>query len=253
MSCQCIEPILFGDLPLHGVYCAPRGQQRASVLLISPLFEEKRSAYRATLAGAHALANAGAAVLLPDLYATGNSAGSLSETVLDRWLEDIREAARWLRERAGGPLYLLGCRAGALLAVQVAESCSTERLILWQPVLNGRGYLAQLRTRRMVQEKMTGNEPVEVGKYEVEGQELSPQLYTELENLCLPAVPPAGELRLLQCSFNEKLLNDYEKLTAQWGAGRLRARCLLSEPFWTQHTPGAYTELTAALTEEVLS
>ncbi len=79
-------------------------------------------------------------------------------------------------------MYLLGCRAGALLAAQAAaDGLSVERLILWQPVVSGRGYLGQLRTRRMVQEKMTGEEPVEVGKYEVEGQELSPEFYTELE------------------------------------------------------------------------
>ncbi len=40
---------------------------------------------------------------------------------------------------------------------------------------------------------------------------------------------------------------------AQWGAERVRVRCLISEPFWNPHTPGAYRELALALTEEVLS
>ncbi len=222
--------------------------------MLSPLFEEKRCASRVFLTCAQELAQAGASVLQPDLYATGNSAGRLSDIDLERWLSDVRNAAEWLRARAGGPLYLLGCRAGALLAAQAAAAgLSVERLIFWQPVVSGRGYLGQLRTRRMVQEKLTGEEPVEVGKHEVEGQELSLELYTELEQLTLPAPPLDSEVRLLQCSFNEKLLSEYDRLLAQWGAERVRVRCLIAEPFWNPHTPGAYRELAMALTEEVLS
>ena len=165
------------------------------MLLLSPLFEEKRCASRALLAGARELATAGAAVLLPDLYATGNSTGHLTEIGLARWLDDVRQAARWCESAPLGR-YAAWRRAGALLAAQaVADGLTVERLMLWQPVVNGRGYLGQLRTRRMVQEKMTGEEPVEVGKYEVEGQELSPQLYADLENLDLPAERPAGKVR----------------------------------------------------------
>ncbi len=206
MPMPTIEPVLFADPPLHGVYYAPCGERRASVLMLSPLFEEKRCAARVMLTCAQELAQAGTAVFQPDLYATGNSAGRLSDVDLARWLSDVRNATAWLRQRAGGPLYLLGCRAGALLAAHAAaRGISIDRLILWQPVVSGRGYLGQLRTRRMVQEKLTGEEPVEVGKHEVEGQELSPEFYSEFEQLTLPAPPLDSEVRLLQCSFNEKL------------------------------------------------
>lgn len=224
------------------------------MLLLSPLFEEKRCAARVLHTCARELANAGASVLQPDLYATGNSAGRLSDMALARWVQDVRNAAALLQQRDGMPLYLLGCRAGALLAAQAAASgLSVARLILWQPVVSGRGYLGQLRTRRMVQEKLTGEEPVEVGTHEVEGQELSPALYAELEQLTLPAPPLDSEVRLLQCSFNDKLLNEYDRLLTHWGTERVRVRCLVAEPFWNPHPPGAYRELALALSEEVLS
>jgi len=254
MPISSIEPVLFGDPPLHGIYCPAVGEPRASALIVSPLFEEKRCAHRALITCARALAGAGIAVLLPDLYATGNSAGTPMEINLDRWMCDLHTAVRWLRERAEVPPVILACRAGALLAAQaVADGLPAARLILWQPVLSGRGYLGQLHTRRMVQEKMTGEEPVEVGKYEVEGMELSPELYASLESLRLPSTPPTPDTRLLQCSFSEKLLTEYERLVSQWGADQVRARCVIAEPFWNPHTPGAYAALTTALTEEVLS
>lgn len=254
MPVQSIEPVLFCHEQLHGVFCAPVGKPRASVLVVSPLFEEKRCAYRALLTCARALADAGAAALLPDLYATGNSAGTLAEISLDRWQSDLQAAAAWLRERVDGPLYVVGCRAGALLAAQaIADGMAAERLLLWQPVVSGRSYLSQLRTRRMVQEKMTGEEPVEVGKYEVEGQQLSAELYQALEGLRLPATPPPISTRFLQCSFNEKLLSEYDKLLTPWGEACQSVRCLTIEPFWNPHTPGLYSELAGAFVEEVLA
>ncbi len=246
------EPILIDNGRLHAVYCAPVGPVAACVLLLSPLFEEKRCAHRTLLTSAHALAAAGAAVLMPDLSATGNSAGILAEIGLSRWLDDVRVAAVTLRERAGGPLRLVGCRAGALLAARaVAEGLTVERLLLWQPVTAGRGYLRQLRTRRMIQDSLTGDAPP-IGPHEVEGQVLSPALYAELEALGLPDAPPPGGVRLWQCSFTEVPLTEYARLATRWG-GAVTLRCTITEPFWNPHAPGCYDALAATLVEEVLA
>ncbi|HEX2948129.1 MAG TPA: alpha/beta hydrolase [Armatimonadota bacterium] len=248
------EPVLYGDISLHGSYFAPVGEVKQAVLLISPLFEEKRCAHRALNLCARALADAGAGVFHPDLYGTGNSHGDLSEIGLDRWLDDLHAAVDFLRSRTDGvPLTVLACRAGALLiADAIVAGLSADRFILWNPVTNGRGYLNQLRTRRMIQDKMTGETPPEIGQYEVEGQLLSPALYTDFQALRLPAEMPSIPLTLLQCSFNEKLLNEYERFIAQWEASRVQIRTLVCEPFWHPHSPSNYTELAQAVTNEVM-
>jgi len=241
------EPVLYGSPGLHGLLYLPSGAPRARILLISPLFEEKRCAHRALATCARALAGAGAAVLTPDLSATGNSGGALAEITLARWLDDLRAADDFLRARSKAPLCLIGLRAGALLAVHAG--LAAPRLLLWQPVLAGKSYLRQLRTRRMIQDAVTGGAPP-VGPHEVEGQELSAAFFTELEGLRLPDAPPPGDICLLQCSFNTALLTEYARLAARWST--LRARCIIAEPCWNPHTPGAYADLAVALVEEAL-
>lgn len=238
--------MLYGDDGRHGMLFLPDGTARRRVLLLSPLFEEKRAAHRALLTCARALAGAGAAVLLPDLSGTGNSGGSLADLTLVQWRDDIATADAFLHARAAAPLCLIGCRAGALLA---AGTPGAERLLLWQPVAAGKGYLRQLRTRRKIQDSLTGDAPP-VGPREIEGVELSAALLAELEALALPDAAPTGDLRLLQCSFNETLLVEYARLAERWPA--LRPRCLVAEPFWNPHSPGTYAELAAAVVEEAV-
>ena len=243
-----LTPILFSPAQLHGIYCAPAEEPRAQVLLVSPLFEEKRCAHRALITCARALARRGAGVLLPDLTGTGNSDGLLTEITLARWMDDLHAAAQALGTRAAGPLTVVGCRAGALLAAWAVTGMPAARLVLWQPVLTGKSYLRQCRTRRMIQDSITGEKPP-VGPHEVEGQTLAAALYDELEQLDLPDVPPPLDIVLFQCAFTEKLAAEYERLLARWP--RLRIRCLATEPFWNPHTPGEYRPLAEALAEEV--
>ncbi|MHB9024494.1 MAG: alpha/beta hydrolase family protein [Armatimonadota bacterium] len=246
------EPILYGPDELHGMFFAPAAP-RAAVLLAPPLFEEGRSAHRAVITGARALARAGAAVLHAEVSATGNNPGSLTQATIGKWLDDLRHAAAYLVSRADAPLSVVGCRLGALLAARaIAEGLAAGRFVLWQPVTDGRAFLSQIRTRRAIQDKMTGETPPETGPYEVEGQELSPELYAGLEALSMPDALPVPALRLLQCSFNDRLLGEYGRLQARWGMERLRARCVVAGSFWLPHSPGEYAELSAALVEEVL-
>ena len=55
---------------------------------------------------------------------------------------------------AEAPLCLIALRAGVLPAVWAG--LAAQRLLLWQPVLSGKSYLRQLRTRRMIQDAVTG-------------------------------------------------------------------------------------------------
>lgn len=242
------EPVLYGAAQRYAMLYLPPGTPRARVLIVPPLFEEKRCAHRALTTCARALAAAGAAVLIPDLAGTGNSGSTLAEIRLETWLDDLRAAEAFLRERADAPSCLVALRAGVLPAVQAG--LKPDRFLLWQPVLSGKSYLRQLRTRRMIQDSITGEAPP-VGPFEVEGQELSPVFYAELEALSLTNAP-AGELCLLQCSFNTNLLTEYTRLVARWGEENVKTRCIVTEPCWNAHSPGRYADLAAALVEEAL-
>lgn len=247
------QPVLYSTQQLHGMYYAP-AQPCNTVLLLSPLFEEKRCAHRAMACCATALADAGATVLHIDLTGTGNSRGALAEIGLACWLDDIHAALEWLHERTTTPLTIIACRAGALLAMQLCTAeLATTRLILVQPVLSGHNYLQQVRTRRMIQDQITGKTPPNVEKHEVEGQLLSAELYNELQQLRTPAIPPGNEVHLLQCSFQEKLLGEYEQQLASWDSSRVHTRAIICEPFWYPHSPGSYTELTRVVVEEALT
>ncbi len=248
------EPILYGDPQLHGLFIAQPTGQPVCVLLVTPLFEEKRCAHRTLIMCGRELARNGAAVLIPDLFATGNSTGSLTEVTLCRWMSDLTAAAEMLQVRSSGPLYVIGCRAGALLAAHaIAHGLPATRLLLWQPVTSGQHYLGQLRTRRAIQDNLTGEKSPEIGKYEVEGQHLSSELYAEFEALSMPAAPPIPDIRLVQCSFNQKVLSEYERLLTRWSGVTINPRCLVAEPFWHPHAPGEYAGLSTAITEELLS
>jgi hypothetical protein len=244
MTAALPQPVLVGDPPLHAMLFLPEGQPRAAVVLVPPLFEEQRCAHRALHVAAGALAASGAAVLHINLTATGNSAGSLAEVTIDRWHADVRAAAAFLRERTDVPLTFLGCRAGALLAATAGIAAD---LLLLQPVTAGKEYLRQTRTRRAIQDKLTGS-AVPVEPDELEGQVLSAALTDGLEALRMPEAPP-GHVRLLQCSFNDRLLVEYAALQAQWPAMTVRA--VVQEPFWLPHTPGTYAVLAEALAAEV--
>ncbi len=240
------EPLLLNDDGLHALYLAPEGSAAAAVLVVSPWFEEKRTAHRALVTVGRALAAAGAAVLLPDLRGTGNSGGDASELTLDDWRADLRVAIDTLRARAAAPLCVVGVRAGALLAVELPA----DRLLLLQPVVQGKSYLRQLRTRRQMQDQLTGDAAPAVGAREIEGEPLSDALFTGIEGLRLPADAPHPETRFLQCGASGKLQIEYERFLAGWG--EVHTRCLVTAPFWHAHTPGLYAELAEAMVGDVL-
>jgi pimeloyl-ACP methyl ester carboxylesterase len=246
-------PLLFHNDRLHALWVVPAAPPRAGVVLLSPLLDEKRCAHRALVSGARALAAAGVAVLLPDLTGTGNSAGQLAEATVPRWVDDIHAAMAFVAGRVEAPPILIGCRAGALLAVEaLAHGAAPSRLLLLHPVLAGKSYLSQLKMRRKIQTELTGGEAPVLGAHELDGEDLSPTLWDAIAALALPATLPAPPTRLLQCAHAEKLLTEYARLSERWGDG-LITRPLICEPFWTPHTPSIYAALAAALVEEVLA
>ena len=255
MLTRACEPCCYSPGRL-GVYYAPDAEPPAGVMVLPPMFEERRSAQRAMAEFCSGLASRGIGALHPDLYGCGNSEVSLAEASLAGWCDDLEAAVAFLRERAGtAPLYLAGCRLGGLLAAWYANHrpSATERLLLWNPVASGSSYLSAARKRRLIQDSLTdAAERPAGGPTEVEGQVLSETLFDELAKLDLTKLTRPPDVRVFQCSFNDRLTLDIQKLLKAWGEDGIPVTCAVAQPFWNAHTPAGYDELVNAAAELLL-
>ena len=136
--------------PVFALYLPAQGQARQAFVYLPP-FAEEMNRCRATAAQqARALSQQGVACLLLDPYGTGDSSGNLDQATWDIWVQDTLTAADWLAQRTQAPVGLWGFRLGALLAADAAnrEPGRFRRLLLWQPVQDGKLFLTQyLRLR----------------------------------------------------------------------------------------------------------
>lgn len=135
--------------PLFGVYhpaLKPSAAARA-VVICNAFGSEYMVSHHALRRVAVALAEAGHDVLRFDYFGSGDSAGEPEEISLARWCADIGVACDELLGLCGAErVSLLGVRLGAALALRAAarDAQRVERIIAWDPVLRGDGYLAWL-------------------------------------------------------------------------------------------------------------
>jgi exosortase A-associated hydrolase 2 len=128
----------------------PVGDFRAGLVYIHPFAEEMNRSRRMAALAARALAAQGVAVLQIDLHGCGDSSGEFAQARWDTWKQDVARASDWLRSRIGCDVGVWGLRLGALLALDYAHTAAqpVDRLLLWQPVTSGAGFLTQfLRLR----------------------------------------------------------------------------------------------------------
>lgn len=243
------EPCIYAGGELLGTYYQPDAEATAAVVLLAPMFEERRAAHRCMAELCSTLADRGLAALHIDLYGCGNSPGTLETATLDRWRQDVDGAYGLARERSGAAMiHLIGCRLGAVLAGWYAAERpdAASRLMLWSPVTSGKSYLSAARKRRMIQDSITdAEERPAVDEREVEGQVLSEELFDALSALDLTKLDRPRDARIFQCSFNDRLTIDVQKLQKAWGDD-LPTECVVAQPFWNAHTPTGYAEIVDA-------
>lgn len=115
-----------------------------SIVYVHPFGEEMNKSRRMAALQARALAASGWTVLQIDLAGCGDSSGDFADANWGRWVADVVEAARWLRERGGGEPWLWGLRAGCLLVAEAASAIErVAGFVFWQPVLSGQQHLRQ--------------------------------------------------------------------------------------------------------------
>lgn len=146
-----IRPLFFnGDRQrLFGVFYEPFGERRTGspILVCPPIGHEYVRSYKAIRKLCGRLSQSGFAVFKFDYAGLGDSYGDGSEADVAEWRNNIRTAAAELCRASGqSEITVVGLRFGAALAAGVRlEGSVVSSLVLWDPIVNGAGYLAELR------------------------------------------------------------------------------------------------------------
>jgi pimeloyl-ACP methyl ester carboxylesterase len=144
------EAFFFGrdDARLFGCYHPPvNGDGHVVTIVCPPLFSEYPRTHRALRELALALAQAGQHVLRFDFRGTGDSTGELDQYSITDWVDDVASAVAEARDISDCEMTrMLGVRAGALVTGQAVSAIdAVDRLVLWDPVVDGASYLEELR------------------------------------------------------------------------------------------------------------
>jgi len=145
-----MTPLRFGPQghELFGLHLAALGADAGhGVLLCNPFGQEAIRCHRMLRVLAERLARSGCHVLRFDYFGTGDSDGDDGAGELEAWVEDVVRASAELRRRSGcARLTWFGLRLGATLAALATAraGAAPDRLVLWDPVVEGRAYLEEL-------------------------------------------------------------------------------------------------------------
>jgi pimeloyl-ACP methyl ester carboxylesterase/acyl carrier protein len=142
-------PLFFPQMSesLFGVYHPPAGREREEgIVLCPPVGHEYMRTHWCLRLLAGELSRLGYHVFRFDYSGTGDSQGAFETARVDEWVRDIGKAIQELKTRSGiETISLVGLRLGAAFAALAANEHATNRLILWDPVTDGKVYLNGLR------------------------------------------------------------------------------------------------------------
>jgi len=175
---------------LFAMHFSPILGSTSKCIIYIPAFAEEMNKSRHMLAmQARAFVDRGYSVLIIDLWGTGDSQGEFSEATWGIWLNDIDAAVKWAQSKGHTSISFLGLRVGALLGMDYLHQYGPhiDRLICWQPVLNGEQFVMQFLRLRVAAAMMDKNAAQEKtsdlkhklldGQYvEVSGYQLNPKL-----------------------------------------------------------------------------
>lgn len=105
---------------------------------------------------AELLVVAGYAVLVPDLFGTGDSAGEFRAATWTTWRDNVVSAISWSMEQGLPVTGIVAIRLGCILAAEALEHASytVRRTVFWQPVESGRQFMTQFLRLRVAASMM---------------------------------------------------------------------------------------------------
>ncbi|SFW29935.1 hydrolase 2, exosortase A system-associated [Nitrosovibrio sp. Nv17] len=132
---------------------------RAALIYIPPFGEEMNKSRRMAALQARAFAANGIGVLQMDLFGCGDSSGEFADARWDVWKRDVDYALGWLNDRTAVPIGLWGLRLGALLTLDIARERqhALDKIVLWQPIVNGASFLTQFLRLQLANEMLAND------------------------------------------------------------------------------------------------
>ena len=158
---------------------------RAALVCVQPFAEEANLSRRLIVAQARRLAARGIAVLVPDLFGTGDSAGEFEQATLAQWRDDIAMAVALAATRLALRPLLWGVRFGALLAAHCAVDARSAAVLTWHPIQDGGQPVAQYRRLAKLRALKRGAAPAAAQDALQAGPAVSTQATTHEEAPCI--------------------------------------------------------------------
>jgi pimeloyl-ACP methyl ester carboxylesterase len=241
-----MNPFYFGtgERRLFGIYeAAQRLPARRAVLLCHPWGPDYVHAYRAQRQLAKMLTAAGMHVMRFDYYGTGDSAGETTAGDPDSWTTDIGAALEELQDTTETTrISVVGLRLGAVLAAQAAarsaarSDIAIESLVLWDPVIRGTEYLAELHAAggggRWWRKPAPRRPAADGGGHEIMGFPLTDRMAAGIRGIDLAALAPdlpARTLVVTSQSASAKVA-----AVARPPLGPLAVESIADEPAWIE-------------------
>ncbi|MBC3909449.1 serine aminopeptidase domain-containing protein [Undibacterium umbellatum] len=219
----------FGDAaaPMLGWYHPARvrdagGSRQCGVVLCPPFGHEYMVSYLSYKHLAIHLAKAGFDVCFFDYNNSGDAVDVDGGDRVALWQENIRQAARQLRQMAGVEhIALFGLRLGALLAGTVAAEIDAKALMLMAPVISGRAYAREmlvLRSMSSLKAEVDPDQTIDPNHVttddELTGYEFTAATRSSLGKLDLSKLPaPAMPVFLQQ---RDDITGQDDKLVQAW-------------------------------------
>jgi len=140
---------------------SPETKGDAVAVICPPIGSEYTRSHRSLRHLADRLAVAGVPALRFDYHGAGDSPGTdLDPDRIDAWRADILAAIAHARALSGCPrVHLVGVRLGATLAALASADADIDRLVLWNPCVQGRAYARELRALAAAAERRSCDIP----------------------------------------------------------------------------------------------
>ncbi|HTL52771.1 MAG TPA: hypothetical protein VL860_09375 [Planctomycetota bacterium] len=233
------------------------GRLRGTILLLQTCSEERKASHRTMVRLAGSLAAAGFTTHRVDLPGCGESTGTIGALRLADWLADATYAAVTLLPESSdaAPTWLGGLRLGAAVAglcpLPSLSAGSTQphhppHWLAIAPVLEGRAWLRQLRTRRSIRSELTApaaaaaipaesaaapNMPAtSLGAEDFDGMLLSASMLADLEALNLATQLQRTSGIVIQAGPSKSVGREFHALNTP--ARTLKISAVRQEPFW---------------------
>ena len=216
-----------------------------TALVISSLFEEYRCSHRVVYELCKNLSENGVIVIFPDLTGLGNNEKPLEDADLNIWKNELKKANDFLRDRSSKHT-VIPFRAGSLLI----SGLPADNYLLWHPIISGQKFLRQLRVRREIQNKITGD-VVLFAEGDLEGQIANRKLRDELTDIPFK-IPQNGNITLAQQSAGTTIFTEYTQMINENKHRNIRTRVIVTDSYWYPHPPTDYKRVITPLVEEVL-